>query len=91
MKSHQTKIQKVGAYPCECLFIGDLSVCCTEENIHELFSQFGRVEKVRIKQGRADSKAVIMGFGFISFASIADASNAKENLHGYYFFGRNLR
>jgi RNA recognition motif-containing protein len=65
------------------LYVGNLSYSMTEQELNDVFSNYGQVESVKIIEGR--------GFGFVEMASQQDAEKAKEKLDGYELKGRNLR
>lgn len=70
------------------LFVGDLSVSCTEEILHDLFVSFGRVCSVRIMQTR---KKMSLGYAFVDMGSVESAVSAMENINGLSVCGRNIR
>jgi RNA recognition motif-containing protein len=65
------------------LYVGNLTYSVTEEQLAELFSQYGEVKEVRIIERK--------GFGFVEMDSIEEAEKAKEELNGTVFVGRTLR
>ena len=65
------------------LFVGNLSYSVTEEQLKEVFSTHGTVVDVRIIGDK--------GFGFVEMSNQAEAENAKNELDGFNFDGRNLR
>jgi RNA recognition motif-containing protein len=65
------------------LFVGNLSYSVTEEQLRELFSKHGTVIEIRIIGDK--------GFGFVEMSNQAEAENAKNELDGFNFDGRNLR
>ena len=72
-----------------CLFVGDLSICVSEQILLELFQAFGRVEHVEIKKGRKAFK--LLEYGFVEFYTVEEAQNAMNHLDGKLIFGRKLR
>ncbi len=71
------------------LFVGDLSVCVSENHLHELFSEYGRILSLEIKKGKKAFK--LLEYGFVDFASSEEAQLAIDNLNGRLVFGRKLR
>lgn len=71
------------------LFIGGLSWDTTTEGLKEAFSQFGTVTDAHIVTDRETGKS--RGFGFITFASPADAEEAKKQMNGEHLDGRRIR
>ena len=65
------------------LYVGNLSYSTTNEQLKELFSNYGEVKEVNIIEGR--------GFGFIEMSSPAEAEKAKEALNGSDLEGRTLK
>lgn len=65
------------------LYVGNLTYSVTEEQLKELFSQYGTVEDVRV----IDRK----GFGFVDMSSPEEAESAMEALNNTEFEGRTLR
>jgi RNA recognition motif-containing protein len=72
-----------------CLFLGDLSLFCTEKDILAAFSPYGRVTNVRIKRSNENKKHLL--YGFVEFASAAEAVQAMQSMNGSLFLGRTLR
>lgn len=64
------------------LYVGNLNYKTTEDNLKQLFSQYGEVTSVNILQGR--------GFGFVEMAVPEAAADAKAKLNGTEFDGRKL-
>ena len=65
------------------LYVGNLDYSVTEEQLGELFGNYGSVENVTIIDGR--------GFGFVEMAEPEEAEKAKEALNDSVFQGRTLR
>ena len=71
------------------LFLGDLSVFCTEKDIRKLFRPFGTIEAIRVKRG--SSSKTNLSYGFIKFSTRESAEMALDQLNGILFLGRALR
>ncbi len=71
------------------LFLGDLSVYCTEKDIRKLFRPFGLIEAIRVKRG--SSNKTNLSYGFIKFSTKESAEQALNQLNGVMFLGRALR
>lgn len=69
------------------LYVGNLNFKCTDEEIHNLFSQFGNVISARVIMDRDTGRS--KGFGFVEMED-ADAQNAIQNLNGASFSGREI-
>jgi RNA recognition motif-containing protein len=65
------------------LFVGNLSYNVSDEQLKQLFAAHGTVVDVRIIGDK--------GFGFVEMSSQSEAENAKNELDGFNFEGRNLR
>ncbi len=70
------------------LYVGSLPYKTTEDEIHQLFSQFGTVTSVKIVTDRVTGQS--KGFGFVEMASEDDAQKAIEGVNGTQFGGRSL-
>ncbi|MBW1675933.1 MAG: RNA-binding protein [Deltaproteobacteria bacterium] len=56
------------------LYVGNLSQSITNNELEELFDNYGDVEKVNIIEGK--------GFGFVEMYSRSEADRAKQALDG---------
>ena len=65
------------------LYVGNLSYSVTNEQLEELFNNYGGVKEVNIIEGK--------GFGFVEMSDIAEAEKAKEALDGSVFEGRTMK
>ena len=70
------------------IYVGNLPWSATEEQIRNLFSQYGTVNSVNLITDRETGRA--RGFGFVEMAA-ADAAGAIEALDGTSLEGRNLK
>ena len=79
--------------PKTALYVGDLSSCCTEEDLTAAFSQYGSVRHVRIQRmkDRATGARVSAGYGFVKMGDANQATNAIVSLNGACIAGRNVR
>jgi RNA recognition motif-containing protein len=71
------------------LFVGDLSFFCAEKDLRDLFSNYGTVQRIEIKRGKATGDSLM--HGFVEMDSPASVERALNALHGTKFMGRNLR
>lgn len=69
------------------IYIGNLPFRSTEEDLQELFEQYGTVDSVRIILDRETGRS--RGFGFVEMSD-ADGQTAIDALHGFDFQGREL-
>jgi RNA recognition motif-containing protein len=71
------------------LFLGDLSLFCTEKDIEDAFGKFGKIVEVRIQRSKETARA--LSYGFIEFSEPAFAEAALNSMHNYVLKGRPLR
>ncbi len=69
------------------LYVGNLSFKCTDEDLSNLFAQYGNILSARVIVDRETGRS--KGFGFVEMED-ADADNAMQNLNGFNFSGRAL-
>jgi len=65
------------------LYVGNLNYSVTNQDLEELFSEYGTVDSVNVIEGK--------GFGFVEMANAAEAEKAKKELSESSFKGRALR
>jgi len=65
------------------LYVGNLGYSVTEEQLQELFKNYGQVKEVTIVEGR--------GFGFVEMSAPEEAQSAQEALNNSDFQGRTLK
>lgn len=70
------------------LFVGNISWNTTDEQLNELFSQYGTVDEAVIIKNRMTGRS--KGFGFVTFANAEEADAAIEALNGKDLDGREL-
>jgi RNA recognition motif-containing protein len=70
------------------IYVGNLPFRTTEDELQELFAQFGQVSRVNIIQDRETGRS--RGFGFVEMEA-EGANVAISTLDGSEFDGRNLR
>lgn len=70
------------------LFVGNLPFSATEDDVRELFAEYGALESVAWITDRDSGR--FRGFCFIEMAD-SEAASAIEALDGQDFQGRNLR
>jgi len=64
-------------------YVGNLNYSATNNEIKELFSKYGEVKNVEVKEG--------IGYGFVEMSNPEAAQKAKEALNGHNFKGRVLK
>ena len=70
------------------IYVGNLPFSATEEDVRNLFAQYGTIHSVKMITDRETGKP--RGFGFVEIEQDG-ASAAIEALNGAEFQGRNLR
>lgn len=70
------------------LYVGNMSYTASENDLNQLFGQFGEVASARIITDRDSGRS--KGFGFVEMGTDDGAAQAIEQLHGKEFMGRNL-
>jgi len=70
------------------LFVGNLSYQTDENELSELFSQFGAVENAQIMRDMATGRA--RGFAFVEMATDEEAQAAATGLNNTQFGGRTI-
>ena len=68
------------------LYVGNLPFSASEDEVRDLFSQYGEVQSVKLITDRETGRP--RGFGFVE---MENADEAAQNLDGYAFDGRNLK
>lgn len=71
------------------IFVGNLAFSTTEEQLHQAFSEIGRVLKVRMVTDLETGKP--RGFAFIEFEDPQVALSAIRNMNDYELNGRRIR
>lgn len=71
------------------LFVGNLSWNVTADDLHRTFDPYGNVVTARIIFDRETGRS--KGFGFVEYATEADAERARQRLDGTPLDGRPLR
>lgn len=69
------------------LYVGNINYKASEGEVSQFFSQYGNVKSVHL----IEKDGLKKGFGFVEFASIEDATKAKNELDGKEFMHRELR
>ncbi|KAG2236502.1 hypothetical protein INT48_000802 [Thamnidium elegans] len=69
------------------LYVKNISLDVTEEELGELFGAFGRVSSLLIQRDEYNNSK---GFGFVNFEVPEDAERAVNQLHDSEYFGKRL-
>lgn len=70
------------------IFVGNIAYGSTDQDIRELFEQYGVVDTVHIVTDRATGRA--KGFGFVEMPETAATKAAMQGLQGKELGGRTL-
>ncbi len=70
------------------LYVGNLNFDATEDQVRELFTNYGDVAEVKIIMDRFSGRS--RGFAFVRFNTSDEAGKAKEALQGQPFQGKAL-
>ena len=70
------------------IYVGNLPWTATQDDLVQLFSQYGTVEKTQIISDRETGRS--RGFGFVEMATEAEAQKAIDALHESPYNGRPL-
>jgi RNA recognition motif-containing protein len=70
------------------IYVGNLPFSATEEEVRELFAQYGNVESVKLISDRETGRP--RGFGFVEMDD-EGADAAIEALNGFEMGGRSMR
>ncbi len=70
------------------LYVGNLPYNTTEDDLRNLFSQYGSIDSVAVITDRETGRS--KGFGFVEFGNDSEARNAIQALSGQEYGGRAL-
>jgi RNA recognition motif-containing protein len=71
------------------LYVGNLPYTVSEDSLSEKFSEFGRVESVKVITDRDTGQS--KGFGFIEMGTDSEAHAAIDGLNGTDYEGRPMK
>lgn len=71
------------------IYIGNLSYEVKQEDLQEVFGDYGEVKRVHLPQDRQSGRP--RGFAFVEMASEEDEDKAIEALDGAEWMNRNLK
>lgn len=70
------------------MYVSNLSFQTTEEDLNNLFSQFGNVSSAKIITDRETGRS--RGFGFVEMDVVTEAREAMSNLNDKEVLGRTM-
>ena len=71
------------------IYIGNLSYEVNQEDLNEVFSEYGSVKRVHLPTDRETGRK--RGFGFVEMETDAEEDKAIETLDGAEWMGRELK
>jgi len=71
------------------IYVGNLSYEVREEDLKQVFAEYGSVKKVQLPTDRETGR--VRGFGFVEMTSDAEEEAAIAALDGAEWMGRNLK
>lgn len=71
------------------IYAGNLNYRTTEQQLRDLFSNYGTVDSVRIITDKETRRS--KGFAFVEMPNNSEAQDAINNLDGTEVFGRNIK
>ncbi len=71
------------------IYVGNLPYAATDNDLQELFANYGTVTSARVIMDRMTGRS--KGFGFVEMPERAEADQAIEAINGSDFQGRPLR
>lgn len=70
------------------IYVGNLSYQVVQENLSEIFAEYGTVKRVQLPTDRETGR--VRGFAFVEMSSDAEEEAAIEALNGAEWMGRDL-
>ena len=71
------------------IYVGNLSYQVTEEDLTQVFAEYGTVKRVQLPTDRETGR--MRGFGFVEMSTDAEETAAIEALDGAEWMGRDLK
>jgi RNA recognition motif-containing protein len=71
------------------IYVGNLSYEVTQEDLTEVFAEYGSVKRVQLPTDRETGR--MRGFGFVEMGTDAEETAAIEALDGAEWMGRDLK
>jgi RNA recognition motif-containing protein len=71
------------------VYVGNLSYDVTQEDLSEVFAEYGTVKRVHLPSDRETGR--MRGFGFVEMESDSEEEAAIEALDGAEWMGRDLK
>ncbi|MEM9149622.1 MAG: RNA-binding protein [Cyanobacteria bacterium P01_F01_bin.3] len=71
------------------IYVGNLSFDATQEDINQVFTEYGTVKSVKVPTDRETGR--VRGFAFVEMSSEAEEEAAISALDGAEWMGRTLK
>jgi RNA recognition motif-containing protein len=71
------------------IYVGNLSIDTKEDNLRELFSEYGNIISLKIITDQYTG--ISRGFGFVEMANEGEVRNAISSLNGRELDGKNIK
>jgi len=71
------------------VYVGNLSYTATEEDLNEVFKEYGSVKRIQLPTDRETGR--MRGFAFVEMSDDAEEDAAIEDLDGAEWMGRTLK
>ncbi|MDJ0568102.1 MAG: RNA-binding protein [Pleurocapsa sp. MO_192.B19] len=71
------------------IYVGNLNYEVSQEDLNEVFSEYGNVKRVHLPTDRETGRK--RGFGFVEMETEAEEDKAIETLDGAEWMGRELK
>ncbi len=71
------------------IYVGNLSYEVTQEDLSEVFAEYGTVKRVHLPTDRETGR--VRGFAFVEMGTAAEEATAIETLDGAQWMGRDLK
>jgi RNA recognition motif-containing protein len=71
------------------IYVGNLSYQATEEDISQVFAEYGTVKRVQVPTDRETGR--MRGFAFVEMSTDAEEDSAIEALDGAEWMGRDIK
>ena len=79
---------RIGAKQMRNIFVGNLDFNTSEDDLHQLFGQFGKVERVALMTDRDTGRS--RGFAFVEMTNSDEGEKAINELNGTLLGGRKI-
>ena len=71
------------------VYVGNLSYNATEEDLNEVFKEYGSVKRIQVPTDRETGR--MRGFAFVEMSEESEENAAIEDLDGAEWMGRTLK